>query len=171
MTRPPEFYRVRITEDNKVLWRGMTLTHVKDLPEEERNDVVNKIRGLKEQGFGRKKIQKELARSGVYVPEHIVRQAIAGEEIDWTIYWTRSGVKESYRDLEIREIVYKRVKELYNEGKSYRQIQEIIRQEFGLQLSKSHISYWCKGIHRPGGKEIELTPDVWLLIGLPVADG
>jgi len=67
---PPEFYRVRITEDNKFLCRGMTLTHVKDLSPEQRNNLLDEIRRLEEQqGFGWKKIREELTKRSIYVPE------------------------------------------------------------------------------------------------------
>ncbi len=45
--------------------------------------------------------------------------------------------------------LYRRVLELHNGGMSYRKIQKIIEGEYGVKISRSHISYWVRGIHVP----------------------
>ncbi len=50
---------------------------------------------------------------------------------------------------DLRLELYRRVLELHGEGVSYRKIQRIIEGEYGIRISRSHISYWVRGLHIP----------------------
>jgi intein-encoded DNA endonuclease-like protein len=83
-----------------------------------------------------------------------------------------------YRSRELRIKLRDRVNELRQQGRSYSEIIEIIEQEFGVVLSKSHVSYWTRGIHDPhNGRRIPslelLEPSEALayLIGAVLGDG
>jgi len=167
--RPPEFYKVRVSEDGKILWRELVLTHVKDVPEEQRNKVIEEIRRLSLKQ-GRNTIQKEIARRfGVYVPERVVRQIIRGVS---RIDWSRCGLRGQYRDLRLRQELYGLVIQLRKEGKSYTEIQKRVLEQFGVRLSKSQISYWSRGTHTPSRNTEQIpTHQIWWFIGLMLADG
>jgi len=83
-----------------------------------------------------------------------------------------------YRSRELRIKLRDRVNELRQQGRSYSEIIEIIEQEYGIVLSKSHVSYWTRGIHGPhNGRRIPslelLEPSEALayLIGAVLGDG
>lgn len=170
-TKPTGFYMVSVTDDGKILWRGMTMTHIKDLSEEQRREVIEEIRRLKEQGLGRRKIQKAIAETmSVYVPRGVLRKLIEG---NGKIDWKRCGLQGPRRDLQLRKTLYARVKELMSEGKGCKDIQEMILKEFGVRVSQGQIYNWCRDIFVPENnlKEIPLTSDTWWFLGLFVADG
>ncbi len=50
---------------------------------------------------------------------------------------------------DLRLALYKRVLELHNKGVSYRKIQRILKDEYGVDVSRSNISYWIRGLHVP----------------------
>ena len=50
---------------------------------------------------------------------------------------------------DLRLELYRRVLELHNRGVSYRKIQRILREEYGVEVSRSNISYWVRGLHIP----------------------
>jgi intein-encoded DNA endonuclease-like protein len=83
-----------------------------------------------------------------------------------------------YRPRELRIKLRDRVIELRQEGISYNEIIEVIEQEFGIVLSKSHVSYWTRGIHDPhNGRRIpslellEPSEDLAYVIGVLCGDG
>jgi intein-encoded DNA endonuclease-like protein len=83
-----------------------------------------------------------------------------------------------YRPRGLRIKLRDRVVELRQQGLSYNEIIEIIEQEYGIVLSKSHVSYWTRGIHDPhNGRRIPslelLEPSEALayLIGAVLGDG
>ncbi|MEM0374800.1 MAG: LAGLIDADG family homing endonuclease [Nitrososphaerota archaeon] len=171
MRRDREFYMVRVDGEGKILWRGMTLIHIKDLEGDRRIKVIEEIKRLRELGLGRDSIQKKIAEEhSVYVPETILRKLMRG---DTNIDWSRSRIRRPYREYRMRKAMYERVRKLRAQGYGYKRIIKEIEIEFGERLSLATVSHWCRGIHSPSGgiKEIETTPDVYWLIGLIIADG
>lgn len=91
--------------------------------------------------------------------------------------------KTRYRPLTLRQMLYPRVVELRNNGETYRRIQNIIYAEFGLRLSKSLISYWCRRCHTPFGDglgkpekdhrihKLIPCPELAYVIGASIGDG
>jgi intein-encoded DNA endonuclease-like protein len=78
----------------------------------------------------------------------------------------------------LRIKVHRRVIELRQQGLSYNKIRAAIKQEFGIVLSKSQISYWTRGIHSPyNGRRIpslellEPSEDLAYVIGVLCGDG
>ncbi|GBC72043.1 hypothetical protein HRbin02_01833 [Candidatus Calditenuaceae archaeon HR02] len=60
------------------------------------------------------------------------------------------------------------------EDMSYRKIQERIYELFGVWLSKSQISYWCRGTHRPEGRvSVVVREGYWFryVVGSVLSDG
>jgi hypothetical protein len=90
-----------------------------------------------------------------------------------------SGKKRGkYLPRELRIKAYDRVIELHQQGRSYNEIRAIIKQEYGIVLSKSQISEWVRGLHSPyNGRRIPtlemLMPseDLSYLIGVRCGDG
>ncbi|MDK2384276.1 MAG: LAGLIDADG family homing endonuclease [Candidatus Korarchaeota archaeon] len=77
---------------------------------------------------------------------------------------------------DFRVELYYFVRELRDRGMSYREIQRIVERERGIKISRSHISYWIRGLHIPlnepynhvdTSKERELA---WIA-GMFVGDG
>jgi len=54
-----------------------------------------------------------------------------------------------YRPLELRMKLYSEVRRLLGQGLSYREIIIEIEKVYRVTLSKSHISYWTRGIYNP----------------------
>jgi intein-encoded DNA endonuclease-like protein len=86
--------------------------------------------------------------------------------------------RREYRPRELRIKLRDRVIELRQEGRSYNEIIEVIEQEFGIVLSKSHVSYWTRGIHDPhNGRRIpslellQPSEDLAYVIGVLCGDG
>jgi intein-encoded DNA endonuclease-like protein len=86
--------------------------------------------------------------------------------------------RREYRSRELRIKLRDRVIELRQQGRSYSEIIEIIEQEFGVVLSKSHVSYWTRGIHDPhNGRRIpslellEPSEDLAYVISVLCGDG
>jgi intein-encoded DNA endonuclease-like protein len=86
--------------------------------------------------------------------------------------------RREYRSRELRIKLRDRVIELRQEGRSYSEIIEVIEQEFGIVLSKSHVSYWTRGIHDPhNGRRIpslellEPSEDLAYVISVLCGDG
>ena len=50
---------------------------------------------------------------------------------------------------DLRLELYRRVLELHSKGVSYRKIQRILKEEYGIEVSRSNISYWVRGLHSP----------------------
>ncbi|RLG39614.1 MAG: hypothetical protein DRO05_08350 [Thermoproteota archaeon] len=77
---------------------------------------------------------------------------------------------------DLRVELRKRVLELRASGLSYKRIQMAIKEEYGIDLSKSNISYWVRGIHIPE-REAYNKPDfskkeeISWLAGIFVGDG
>jgi intein-encoded DNA endonuclease-like protein len=76
---------------------------------------------------------------------------------------------------DLRLELYRKVRELHKQGLSYRNIQRIIEEQYGVRIGKSHISYWVRGIHTPE-REPYNKPDfskeemAWIA-GMYVGDG
>ncbi len=77
---------------------------------------------------------------------------------------------------DLRVELYYFVRELHDRGVSYRGIQRIVEKEYDVRISRSHISYWIRGLHTPlnepynhvdTSKESELA---WIA-GMFVGDG
>jgi len=86
--------------------------------------------------------------------------------------------RREYRSGELRIKLRDRVIELRQQGRSYNEIRAIIKQEYGIVLSKSHVSYWTRGIHSPyNGRRIpslellEPSEDLAYVIGVLCGDG
>ena len=86
--------------------------------------------------------------------------------------------RREYRSRELRIKLRDRVIELRQQGRSYSEIIEIIEQEFGVVLSKSHVSYWTRGIHDPhNGRRmpslelLEPSEDLAYVISVLCGDG
>ncbi len=50
---------------------------------------------------------------------------------------------------DLRVELYYFVRELHDRGMGYREIQRIVERERGIRISRSHISYWIRGLHTP----------------------
>jgi len=76
---------------------------------------------------------------------------------------------------DLRLELYKRVKELHNQGIGYRKIQKIIENEFGVWISRSNISYWVRGLHsplnEPYNKPDFSRPEMAWIAGMYMGDG
>jgi intein-encoded DNA endonuclease-like protein len=88
------------------------------------------------------------------------------------------GGKRSYLPRELRIKLYDEVKRLRRDGLRYSEIIEDIQRRYGVTLSKSHISYWTRGIHDPyNGRYIpsieflEPSEELAYVIGVKVGDG
>ncbi len=57
------------------------------------------------------------------------------------------GGRRIPHDLRIK--LYHLVRELHENGVSYRKIQRVIENEYGVKISRSNISYWVRGLHSP----------------------
>jgi len=86
--------------------------------------------------------------------------------------------KKKFTPREQRIKVHRRVIELRQQGRSYNEIRAAIKEEFGIVLSKSQISYWTRGIHSPyNGRRIpslellEPSEDLAYVIGVLCGDG
>jgi len=65
-----------------------------------------------------------------------------------------------YRPLELRMKLYDEVYRLRNLGLSYNQIIKIIQEKYNEKLSRSHISWWLRGIHSPCGNVLIMFDDI-----------
>jgi intein-encoded DNA endonuclease-like protein len=88
------------------------------------------------------------------------------------------GGKRSYLPRELRIRLFDEVNRLRRDGLTYLEIIGWIWRRYGVRLSKSHISYWLRGIHNPyNGRYISsielLRPSEGLayVIGVKVGDG
>jgi intein-encoded DNA endonuclease-like protein len=88
------------------------------------------------------------------------------------------GGKRSYLPRELRIRLFDEVNRLRRGGLTYMEIIDEIWRRYGVRLSKSHISYWLRGIHGPyNGRYIPsiefLRPSEELayVIGVKVGDG
>jgi intein-encoded DNA endonuclease-like protein len=73
-----------------------------------------------------------------------------GEEVKkMEVNTTNTEKRGSYLSRELRIKIYNDVIALRQQGLSYGQIRAAIKEEFGIVLSKSHVSYWTRGIHDP----------------------
>ena len=73
-----------------------------------------------------------------------------------------------------RERLYRLVLELRKEGLSYNRIIERVKAEHGIALSKSHVSEWINGKHKPFGYvrafEGKPCPELAYVIGVKMGD-
>jgi intein-encoded DNA endonuclease-like protein len=97
---------------------------------------------------------------------------------DEVIVVVASENKKKFTPRELRIKVHRRVIELRQQGRSYNEIRAAIKEEFGIVLSKSQISYWTRGIHDPhNGRRIpslellEPSEDLAYVIGVLCGDG
>jgi intein-encoded DNA endonuclease-like protein len=88
------------------------------------------------------------------------------------------GGKRSYLPRELRIRLFDEVNRLRRDGLTYLEIIGWIWRRYGVRLSKSHISYWLRGIHNPyNGRyipSIELlrpSEELAYVIGVKVGDG
>ena len=88
------------------------------------------------------------------------------------------GGKRSYLPRELRIKLYDEVKRLRRDGLRYSEIIEDIQRRYGVTLSKSHISYWTRGIHDPyNGRYIpsieflEPCEELAYVVGVKIGDG
>jgi intein-encoded DNA endonuclease-like protein len=102
-----------------------------------------------------------------------------GEEVKKTeVNTTNTEKRGSYLSGELRIKIYNDVIALRQQGLSYGQIRAAIKEEFGIVLSKSHVSYWTRGIHDPhNGRRIpslellEPSEDLAYVISVLCGDG
>jgi intein-encoded DNA endonuclease-like protein len=99
-------------------------------------------------------------------------------EKDEVVVVVASENKKKFTPRELRIKVHRRVIELRQQGRSYNEIRAAIKEEFGIVLSKSQISYWTRGIHDPhNGRRIpslellQLSEDLAYVIGVLCGDG
>jgi intein-encoded DNA endonuclease-like protein len=83
-----------------------------------------------------------------------------------------------YLPRELRIKLYGDVVALRRGGLMYRGIIGEVRRRYGVRLSKSHISYWIRGVHSPyNGRRIpslellEPSEELAYVIGVKVGDG
>ncbi len=57
------------------------------------------------------------------------------------------GGRRIPRNLRLK--LYREVLELREAGISYRKIQRVIKDKYGVEISRSNISYWVRGLHSP----------------------
>ncbi len=65
-----------------------------------------------------------------------------------------------YRPLELRMKLYDEVYRLRNLGLSYNQIIKMVQEKYNEKLSRSHISWWLRGIHSPCGNVLIMFDDI-----------
>jgi intein-encoded DNA endonuclease-like protein len=102
-----------------------------------------------------------------------------GEEVKkMEVNTTNTEKRGSYLSRELRIKIYNDVIALRQQGLSYGQIRAAIKEEFGIVLSKSHVSYWTRGIHDPhNGRRIpslellEPSEDLAYVISVLCGDG
>ena len=83
-----------------------------------------------------------------------------------------------YRPRELRIRLYDRVMALRQLGLSYNKIRDVIKQEYGIELSRGQIHAWVRGLHSPynGGRIpslelLEPSEDLAYVIGAVCGDG
>ena len=88
------------------------------------------------------------------------------------------GGKRSYLPRELRIRLFDEVNRLRRDGLTYLEVIEEIWRRYGVRLSKSHISYWMRGVHSPyNGRYIpsieflEPSEELAYVIGVKVGDG
>jgi intein-encoded DNA endonuclease-like protein len=88
--------------------------------------------------------------------------------------------RRKYLPWELRMKLYDEVKRLRRDGLTYSEIIEEIQRMCGVRLSKSHISYWTRGVRSPYNYKIRYISSVELLrpseelayvIGVKLGDG
>jgi len=88
---------------------------------------------------------------------------------------TEETERRPYSPLELRLQLYNEVHGLRGEGLSYTRIIEAIERRHGVTLSRSHISQWLRGIHRPGGScnhfDAKPSPALSYIVGTVLSDG
>ena len=87
-------------------------------------------------------------------------------------------MRGEYRPRELRIKLYDRVMALRQLGLSNNKIRHIIKQEYGIELSKCQISGWVRGLHSPYNKGripslelLEPSEDLAYVIGAVCGDG
>ena len=88
------------------------------------------------------------------------------------------GIKLGGRKLphDLRIIMCEEVRALHSKGVSYRKIQKILREKYGVEVSRSNISYWVRGIHIPEREpynrpDLSRERDLAWIAGMYVGDG
>jgi intein-encoded DNA endonuclease-like protein len=101
-----------------------------------------------------------------------------GEEVKKTDNTTNTKKKGPYLPRELRIKIFNDAIALHQQGRSYKQIINVIEQKYGVELSKSTISDWVRGIHSPyNGRRIpsiemlEPSEDLAYDIGVIAGDG
>ncbi len=78
------------------------------------------------------------------------------------------------RQIELRSKLFSRVLELKRQNLSYSRIIDEIQKEYGVRLSKSHISTWLAGKHTPTGSARDFnaapSPELAYVIGVKMGD-
>jgi intein-encoded DNA endonuclease-like protein len=87
-------------------------------------------------------------------------------------------MRGEYRPRELRIKLYDRVMALRQLGLSYNKIRHVIKQEYGIELSKCQISGWVRGLHSPYNRGripslelLEPSEDLAYVIGAVCGDG
>ncbi len=65
-----------------------------------------------------------------------------------------------YRPLELRMKLYDEVHSLRKLGLSHSQIIKMVQEKYNEKLSRSHISWWLRGIHSPYGNVLIMFDDI-----------
>jgi intein-encoded DNA endonuclease-like protein len=88
---------------------------------------------------------------------------------------SKRGERRKYLPLEMRMKMYEDVVELRRRELSYSQIQKILYEKYGKQISLSSIGYWVNERHYPLGKinkfNGEPSPELAYIIGVILSDG
>jgi intein-encoded DNA endonuclease-like protein len=102
-----------------------------------------------------------------------------GEEVkEMEVNTTNTEKRGSYLSRELRIKIYNDVIALHQQGRSYDEIRTIVKQKYGIMLSKSTICDWVYGRHDPHNDRripfpelLEPTPDLAFIIGIGCGDG
>jgi intein-encoded DNA endonuclease-like protein len=101
-----------------------------------------------------------------------------GEEVKKMEVNTNTKKRGPYLPRELRIKIYNDVIALRQQGRSYNEIRMIIRQKYGVWISKTIISQWVRGLHSPyNGRRIpslellEPSEDLAYIIGMRLGDG
>jgi intein-encoded DNA endonuclease-like protein len=101
-----------------------------------------------------------------------------GEEVKKMEVNTNMKKRGPYLPRELRIKIYNDVIALRQQGRSYNEIRMIIRQKYGVWISKAIISQWVRGLHSPyNGRRIpsiemlEPSEDLAYIVGVGLGDG
>jgi hypothetical protein len=101
-----------------------------------------------------------------------------GEEVKKMEVNTNTKKRGPYLPRELRIKIYNDVIALRQQGRSYNEIRMIIRQKYGVWISKAIISQWVRGLHSPyNGRRIpsiemlEPSEDLAYIVGVGLGDG